>query len=412
MERVLWKELLVGLVLLLGIGIGGASAKSALAAEKVVTQPVEQEETDLTEAKQEEAEQEKADLTESKREEAEQEKAEQEEAEAEAKYDCDCYVIHSGEYVITSDSKGITVQNLLEQSKKVLVQEDDFEGGSLAFDGEFLYYTNGKPGTNGICQIRPDGTEHRVFLETEGRVQLLEMTEEYLYFIEFEEMENNFQLCIYDYHAGKLVNTLPYVNNIVLKNGKMYYHELRFDVSPVKFYVADTDGTHRKVITKRYMDSYFCEDGTILYFDHTKKERYQLKLCDSNGKNKVRIGKKLDADLILYMNEDYVYYLTWKESDDKTSTINQLYAYSINDGKISCLNTSEGLFEIVSSEEGTLYLRNTKTGLIFLVDGIRLTPTRTKVSSFVYRIFQERIYYYKYKKNGDMVVKSVALKKM
>lgn len=400
MKRVLWKELLAGLILFLGLGIGEASAEAALAAEKLVTQSAEQAEMDLAEM----------DLAETDS--AETDPAEAEQEEAETKYDCDSYVIHSGDYVITSDSKGITVQKLSDQSKKVLVQEDDFEGGSLAFDGEFLYYTNEKAGTSGICQIRPDGTGHRVFLETEGRVQLLEMTEEYLYFIEYEEIENNFQLCIYDYHAGKLVNTLPYVNNIVLKNGKMYYHELRFDVSPVKFYVADTDGTHRKVITKRYMDSYFCEDGTILYFDHTKKERYQLKLCDSEGKNKVRIGKKLDADLILYMNEDYVYYITWKESEDKTSTINQLYAYSMNDGKVSCLNTSEGFFEIVSSEEGTLYLRNTKTGLIFVVDGIHLTPTRTKTSSFVYRIFEERIYYYKYKKNGDMVVKSIALKKV
>lgn len=325
-------------------------------------------------------------------------------------YDVDCYVVRSDEYVITSDSKGIIVKNLTDNTKTVLVQSDDFEGGSMAFDGEILYYTNAKQGTTGIRQIRFDGTEHKVFLETEGRPQLLEMTDEYLYFMEFNlEMENDFRLCIYDYHNHKMVNTLPYVNNVTIKNGKMYYHELRFDVSPVEFYVANTDGTQKKVITKKYMDSYFGEDGSIFYFDLTKKNRYQLKHCDQNGKNKVKIGQKLSADLILYMNEDYVYYLTWQESADKTSTINKLYAYSINDGAVSCLNTSEGFYEMVLSDEGTLYLRNTKTGLVFVADGVKLTPTKTKVSYFIYRISGDQLYYYKYKKNGDLVVKSVTL---
>lgn len=314
---------------------------------------------------------------------------------------CGNYAIQAGDYIITSDKNGISLRSNIDNSLKNIVYGDDFYGGSIASDGKVIYYTCSGAGIN---RINVDGTEHNLLTETHDNPRLLDGTEKYLYYTD-ETSNGGYieqKLNIYDLTLGQVVKSISNVNNVKIYQDKIYYNIARFDPEPVKFYVANLDGSRIKRISKKYCDSVFAGDE-FYYLEFINYQKLRLLKSSLMGKNKEKQGKAFKSDLVIHMGEDYIYYIRTLNGK------NCLYAHSLSTGTSKMLNSTDGYFSVVESDEGILYLRNTKSGLFFIIDGYNLPATHTQIKGNinVLGIFNGFVYYSKLDAQRNLIVYSV-----
>lgn len=324
-------------------------------------------------------------------------------AQSDSGISCGNYAIEAGDYVITSDKNGICLKSKIDNTMKTLVYGDDFYGGSIACDGNVIYYTCSGAGIN---KINVDGTEHRLLTQTNDNPCLLGGTERYLYYADEDSSSGYIEqkLNIYDLELDEIVKSKANVNNVKIYQDKIYYHITRFDPEPVKFYVSNLDGSHTKRISKKYCDSVFIGDE-LYYLEFKNYRKLRLLKSSLTGKNKEKLGKAFMSDLVIHMGEEYIYYIRTLNGK------NYLYAYSISAGTSKMLNSTDGYFSVVESDEDMLYLRNTKSGLFFIIDGYNLPATHTQIKGTinVLGIFNGFVYYSKLDAQRKIVVYSEAL---
>lgn len=318
-------------------------------------------------------------------------------------FSCGNYVIGTGDYIITSDKNGITVKSDIDGSQKTLVYGENFYGGSMAGNGRVLYYTCSGAGIN---QINVDGSSHEMLTETGENPRILGGTEQYLYYSDEDGSSGYIEqrLNIFDLTIGEVVKSIANVNNVKIYRDKIYFNIARFDPEPVKFYVADLDGRHIKRITKKYCDSLITGDG-LYYLEFKKNGKLRLIKCTLAGKDKEILGKAFKSDLVIHMAGDYIYYIRTENSK------NFLYAHSISTATSKMLNSTDGYFSVLESEEGIIYLRNTKSGLFFTVDGDNLKASRTRIKGNinVLGIFNGYVYYSRLDADRNLTVYSEPL---
>lgn len=319
-------------------------------------------------------------------------------------FSCGNYAIYAGDYIITSDKNGIKARSVTDNTERVIVYEDDFFAGSIASDGTTVYYTSSGSGIN---RIGIDGRNHIVVTETGKAPKFLAGIGNYLYYtdeIEGEEYAEQ-RLHIYDVSQNKEINYISNVDNVIISGERIYYHIVRYEPEPVSFYSATLKGKKKKLITKKFCDGVVL-DEEIYYLEYDANRRLRLVKCGFLGENKEKPGKKFDADLIIYMGNDYIYYIRTKDGN------NSFYVYRINDGTQTVLNSTTGYYSAVESDEEILYLRNTKTGLFFLLDGTNFIPTHTTIKGNLnlLGLYHGYIYYSKLDKDGKIEVKRKVLK--